>query len=146
VSHSICTTCSDNFRKEWHGLSLGEYLDRFEFPVLVPTETCRIFAANQAMADMIGRPDREVQGLLGGEGVACIYSRLEKGCGNEVHCRTCTVRNSVLHTLETGETLHRVMCYVERDGGRQPFYVSTVKLDRSVQVAFEPAVGDIGPA
>jgi hypothetical protein len=118
---------------------MGEFLDRFEFPVLVVNENCRILAGNHKMADMIGRSDREMYGLLGGEAVECVYSRLEEGCGETVHCRTCTVRNTVLHTIETGESQYRIQCYVELDRGRIPFYVTTVKLDRSVQVVFEPA-------
>lgn len=139
VSHGMCEACIEHFSRQWGGQSLGEYLDQFKFPVLVVDNTCRILAANQEMADMIGRGERELFGLLGGEAVECVYSRFEEGCGNSVHCRTCTVRNTVIHTIETGESLHRVECYVDLDTGRTPFFVSTVKLDKSVQVLFEPA-------
>ena len=139
ISHGMCENCVEHFTRQWDGQSLGEYLDRFEVPVLIVNESCRILAANQEMADMIGRGDREIYGLLGGEVFECVYSRLEEGCGNEVHCRTCTVRNTVMHTIETGETLHRVECYVERDNGKEACLVSTVKLDKSVQVVFENA-------
>ena len=138
VSHGMCEDCMDHFSRQWDGQSMGEYLDRFECPVLVVDNACRILAANQEMADMIGRTEREAYGLLGGEAVECVYSRLEEGCGNSIHCRTCTVRNTVLHTIETGESLHRVECYIDLDQGRTPFLVSTVKLDKSVQVLFEP--------
>lgn len=138
LSHGMCEECLEHFTRQWDGPSMGEFLDRFEFPVLVVNESCRILAANQKMADMIGRTDREVQGLLGGEAVECVYSRLEEGCGEEVHCRTCTVRNTVIQTIETGESQYRIECYVELDKGRTPFYITTVKLDRSVQVVFEP--------
>lgn len=138
LSHGFCEECHEHFKKQWEGQSLGQYLDRFDVPVLVVTDTCRILAANQEMADLIGRSEREVHGLLGGEGLECVYARLEEGCGKEVHCRTCTVRNTVLHTLETGESLHRVECYVEGDNGKKPYFISSVKLDRSVQLVFEP--------
>ena len=138
ISHGMCDECLEYFMLQWDGPSLGEYLDRFEIPVLVVDEACRIVAANQEMADMIGRGEREMCGLLGGEAIECVYSRLEEGCGNEVHCRTCTVRNTVMHTIQTGESLYNVECYVELDRGRAPYRVSTVKLDRSVQVVIEP--------
>ena len=44
-----------------------------------------------------------------------------------------------LLTEQTGESPFRVECYVERDTGREPYLVSTVKLDSSVQVVFESA-------
>jgi hypothetical protein len=139
LSHGMCPECMEHFSRQWGGQSLGAYLDQFEVPVLVVDHSCRIVAANQEMADMIGKGERDVFGLLGGEAVECVYSRFDDGCGNSIHCRTCTVRNSVLHTIETGESLHRVECYVDLDTGRTPFFVSTVKLEKSVQVLFEPA-------
>jgi len=137
VSHGMCAGCAEHFSRQWKGLSLGGYLDRFEFPVLILDDNTRILAANQEMADMLGKGERETHGLLGGEALECVYSRLEEGCGETVHCRTCTVRNCINQTVQTGESLHRVECYVEQDTGRKPFFVSTVKLDRSVQVVFE---------
>ena len=139
VSHGMCEECIEYFTRQWNGLSLGEYLDRFDVPVLVADEEFHIIAANQEMADMLGKEDRQTSGLLGGEAMECIYARLEEGCGNTVHCSICAVRNAVNHTVQTGESLHRIECYVERDMGREPFLVSTVKLERSVQVVLEPA-------
>lgn len=139
VSHGMCEECVEHFSRQWKGLSLGEYLDDYDFPILIVDEACRIIAANQEMADMIGKRDRVFFGLLGGEAFECVYSRLEEGCGNETHCRTCTVRNAVMHTIQTGETLNRVECYVERDSGKEIYFLTTVKLDKSVQVVFEPA-------
>lgn len=139
VSHGMCEECVEYFKQQWDGQSLGEYLDRFEFPVLVVDEGCRLLAANKEMADMLGKGERELYGLLGGEALECVYARLEEGCGETVHCRICTVRNAINYTIQTGESLHRVECYVELDTRREPYLVSTVKLDRSVQVVFEPA-------
>lgn len=144
VSHGMCEDCIEYFSPQWEGLSLGEYLDRFDFPVIVVNEDCRILAANQEMANIIGRGERETQGLLTGEAVECVYSRMEGGCGNTIHCKTCTIRNSVSHTLETGESLHRVECYVEKGNERIPFFITTVKLEKSVQVLVEPGLMEKG--
>ncbi len=142
VSHGMCEECYAYFRRQWDGQSLGEYLDRFDVPVLVVDGNVRIVAANQPMADLLGKPEREVFGLLGGEAVECVYSRLEKGCGKEEHCQVCAIRNAVTHTSQTGQTLRHVRCYIERENGKIPFLVSTVKLDRSIQVVLEPATGE----
>lgn len=139
VSHGMCRECASYFERQWNGLSLGEYLDRFEFPVLVVNEELRVVAANGAMAAMIGREQREVFGLLGGEAAECVHARLPEGCGSTIHCSTCTLRMCVTWTAETGRSIHRVESYLERDRGRENFFVSTVKLGRSVQVLMEPA-------
>ena len=139
ILHDMCDRCIEYFMPQWEGLSLGEYLDRFEVPVLILNEDARILAANQQMADLIGRPERRLKGLLGGEAMECIYARLEEGCGQTVHCTTCTVRNCVMHTLRTGETLNQVACYVEQDTGKRYFLLTTVKLGRSIQAVLEPA-------
>jgi hypothetical protein len=58
VSHGMCEECVEYFTRQWDGLPLGEYLDRFESPVLVVDKDCRILAANQGMADMLGKGER----------------------------------------------------------------------------------------
>jgi hypothetical protein len=58
VFHGICEDCLKYYKQQWKGLSLGEYLDRFESPVLVVDKDCRILAANQGMADMLGKGER----------------------------------------------------------------------------------------
>ena len=141
VSHGMCEGCFRDFSFRWRSQPLGRYLDGFDMPVLIVDGTCRIIAANQEMADMIGRPEREIKGLLGGEGMECVYSRREEGCGKDVHCSTCAIRNSITHTARTGETLNRVECYVEGEAGKETYQISTVKVGRSIQVVFEPAPG-----
>jgi len=139
VSHGICKSCYEQFQSQWKGQSLGQYLDSFDMPVLVVDSTCRIIAANQEMAGMLGRSERQAQGLLGGEAMECVYSKRVEGCGKDEHCSTCAIRNSITHTAQTGETLHHIECYVQKENGKDPLMVSTVKVGRSVQVVFEPA-------
>jgi len=97
----------------------------------------RIMAANQMMADMLGKSDREFFGLLGGEAMECAYARLPGGCGGTTHCPTCTIRQTVLRALETGEPQMRVPAYLNRDDGRMSLTISTWKRDGVVTVRID---------
>jgi PAS domain-containing protein len=142
VSHGICDECYVHFMRQWEGLKLGEYLDDFEFPVIVVTgNEKRIAAVNQRMAELIGKEEREVAGLLGGEALECVYSRLEGGCGKTIHCKTCTIRKTVNETWETGRSLEQVPARLDRDDGRIHLLISTYKHERAVTVVIED-IGD----
>jgi PAS domain-containing protein len=149
ISHGMCAACHAHFRRQWRGLSLGEYLDAFPCPVIVVDGDARTIAVNGPMADLLGRSSEEVFGLLGGEALECAHARRPGGCGGSVHCRTCAIRNSVTMTLETGEPCLRVPAALERPGGPLRFLVSTHKLGPVVQVVVEavarPAPDDDGP-
>jgi PAS domain-containing protein len=137
VTHGMCDACSDHFGRQWDGLDLGEYLDQFDHPVLAVNGDRRIVAANQRMADMLGKSERRVFGLLGGEAMECLYSRLPEGCGNTIHCKTCTVRNTVMEVLETGESRERVPAYVDRGDRRVELTISAHKRDGIVLLVID---------
>ncbi len=125
VSHGMCPPCSDYYTEQWSGLSLGEYLDRFELPVLVVDPDGRTLAANQIMSDALHKSEREIFGLLGGEVMECAHARLPGGCGKTVHCSICTIRKAVMHTMTTGEPCKHVTAYLERSDGRQRLVISS---------------------
>ncbi len=114
VTHGICPACVEYFKEQWEGLDLGEFLDRFTGPVLVVDADGRILTANQRMADMLGKSDRQLSGLLGGEVMECRFARLPEGCGNTVHCKTCAIRNTVMAVMQSGEPLEKVKAYLNR--------------------------------
>jgi PAS domain-containing protein len=137
VTHGMCPECDEHFHRQWSGLKLGEYLDAFDVPVAVVNEERRLVAANQSMADLIGKSQRDVFGLLGGEVMECVYARLEAGCGKVVHCGTCTIRRTVERTMATGESFSRVPAHVDQDGGRTHLVISTQKRDGVVELRIE---------
>ena len=137
VSHGMCAPCLDHFRRQWRGLSLSEYLDAFTCPVVVFDGDCRTIAANRPAAEWLGRGPEEMLGLLGGEALECANARKPGGCGKTVHCRTCTVRNSVRATFETGEPCVRVPASLQRQEGPVRVLVSTCKRGPAVQVMIE---------
>lgn len=134
VSHGMCDLCYEYFNRQWSGLKLGEYLDCFEQPVLVIEEGGRIIAANQAMSTLLGKDDRSLFGLLGGEAMECQYSRLPGGCGSTIHCQTCTIRDTVMQSLATGEPLEQVPASLDRTNSTISYLISAYPRASYVEV------------
>lgn len=125
VSHGMCENCLEHFAPQWRGQTLGEYLDMFDFPVFVVDMDRRMAAINTRMARLLGRQEREIVGLLQGEAIECVHSRLPGGCGRTVHCRTCTVRRAVEATAATGMAQTAIPAIIERDGQTWHVRIST---------------------
>jgi len=125
ITHGMCEPCLASFERQYDTVLLGEYLDRFQLPVLAVDHQGRVVATNQRMAQAIGRPDRAVSGLLGGEVMECMYASLPEGCGHTKHCGACTVRRAVMETMATGQPLHQIPAYVDRAGERVDLLIST---------------------
>jgi hypothetical protein len=123
--HIMCNDCLIYFKQQWDGLSLGEYLDRFDCPVMIVDSDVRLVAANQIMADLLHMSDREFFGLLGGEAMECVHARLPEGCGKTVHCSTCALRISINHTFSTGEPLDNVPASISAENETIRFQIST---------------------
>jgi PAS domain-containing protein len=142
VSHGMCPACADYFERLWGGMPLAEYLDLLPKPVLVVNGDGRLVAANQRVAELCGRARADLRGLLGGEALACVHSRLPEGCGKTVHCRECTIRNTVTRVTETRRPAHGVPAYLQTSAGRVPLTISA----RNVGDYVEVTVDDVQPA
>ena len=137
VSHGMCLPCADHFERLWGGMSISEYLDALPQPVLVVNADGRVVAANQQLATLFGRDRAEMRGLLGGEALACVHSRLPEGCGKTVHCRECTIRRAVTRVAETGEAQERIPAYLKTRDGRVDLRISVRAKDGLVKVLVE---------
>lgn len=139
ITHGMCVACADRFVRQWEGQRLGEYLDRFECPVLAFNAEGRIVAVNAHMEAMLGKNAREILGYLGGEVMECRYARLEGGCGQTQHCEACTIRRTVMATHETGEPQSMVTATITRDDDSVQLVISTCKAGDIVRLTIELA-------
>jgi PAS domain-containing protein len=135
ISHGICSSCGDYFLSGRRP-TLDEFLDRLAVPVLVVDAQGTIVLANHYALDILGKDLNKVQGYRGGDAMECGYARLPGGCGKTEHCKACTIRNSVMETFSTGQSLLRVPAYLNRrteDGTvRIRFLISTQKVADTV--------------
>jgi PAS domain-containing protein len=152
VSHGMCPACAEHFGKLWKGMSLSEYLDTLDAPVIVVDGDARVIGANHELAKLLGRPRASLPGLRAGEAFACVHSRLPEGCGGTVHCRECTIRRGITQVHESGKSLRHVPAWLESESGRMELTLSITAEQGLVKVVVEtmrPAAaiaGDDGPA
>lgn len=137
ISHGMCLKCRDYFIQQWGGMKLGEYLDTFSRPIMAVDTSGRIMAVNDALAQMMGADRSEVPGLLGGEFMECQFARLPEGCGNTIHCKECTIRNTVMETMTSGVGLKRVPATLRQDDKRITFLISTEVKKEFIAVTIE---------
>jgi hypothetical protein len=117
VTHGICTRCAQLLLARYPE-SLGSFLDRLPVPVLVIEESPRVFTANEAARLLLGKELPAIEGRRGGEVIECVHAGEPGGCGEQVHCKSCTIRNTVLETFETGNGFSRVKAYPDIQVGQ----------------------------
>jgi len=139
VSHGMCQECYDYYKEQVNGLPLDKFLDRFEVPLLVVDKNVRIVAANKMFEKMTGRSHRDIFGLLGGEVMECAYARLPEGCGETVHCLACSIRNTVMAAMESGEPQMQVPVKLRRESKEIGMVISAEKIGSFVRIIIEKA-------
>ncbi len=142
-THGICLDCFEHYAAQWDGLSLGEYLDRFDSPVVAVDHDTRVLAINRALARLQGIEDRADMGMLGGELMECEYARMPEGCGHTVHCKACAIRNTVGATILSGAPQRGVPATLTTSGREVQLRLSTTAHDGVVFLLIEDAPGTL---
>ena len=113
ITHGICSSCVARLRSSYleRSESLQDFLDRLGVPVLLLESDARVLTGNKLARDLLGKGLGDLEGRRGGEVIECTHSKTPEGCGQTVHCKTCTIRNTVLETFETGRNFLHVQAY-----------------------------------
>ena len=107
VSHGMCDMCAQRMEAATRQTA-REFLDQLDTPVFLTDGNVRIVAANRAARVLVGKGDAEIEDRLGGDVIECVNAYKPGGCGNTVHCKACTIRNTVNETITTGRPQHQV--------------------------------------
>ncbi|WP_321420090.1 PAS domain S-box protein [uncultured Methanomethylovorans sp.] len=67
----------------------------------------RIENINYSGMEATGKEKEELMGLLAGQVFSCVSSSKGQGCGKNIECRSCPVRNTFSETFKTGENFHK---------------------------------------
>lgn len=102
VSHGICENCI-KVVFGYQRTSLKDYLDTLEAPVLVVNGEGNVECANRQALGMLHKEMPKIEGNKGGVVFECAFAVLPEGCGDTIHCDACTIRNTVMSTMQTGE-------------------------------------------
>jgi hypothetical protein len=141
VSHGLCIPCSVHFIAEV-GISLDEFIEGLEAPVVTVTENARIGTANSAAKQLMGKDLQVVSGEKPGDVFECEHALLPEGCGQTIHCSGCAIRQSISHTLKTGEACENVPAFLDHndpEGERQiDILISTERKGGVVFLSVKP--------
>ena len=147
ISHGICIHCFPKLLAG-KGMKLRQFLDSFPLPVFLVDEDARVLGANQQGLRLLSKDLDEVQGHLAGEFFACGHSREPGGCRQTVHCKTCTIRRSIIETHESGRPCTRQTAFMDLGditGDRSPrFLISTWKVAEAVMLRIDEVLEAAG--
>ena len=110
ITHGICEICAGNLLAQM-GRPLYDFLDNLDVPILLIESGPLICTANKHARKLLDKQLPEIEGRKGGEVIECAHAKRPEGCGNTVHCKSCTIRITVLETFATGSSFVRVPAY-----------------------------------
>jgi hypothetical protein len=120
---------------------LQAFLDRFDEPILLVESEPLVSTANRSACALLGKDLSQIRGHKGGEVIECVHSYSEKGCGEDIHCESCMIRNTVLETFASGRSFDRVPAYpdIQKIGGAKTYSIriSTEKVGSFVLLRIE---------
>jgi PAS domain-containing protein len=120
---------------------MRHFLDGLRAPVLLIDENGQVVSANQRAEKLTGKKYEDMHGLPGGEVFECAYARLPGGCGHTEHCKGCAIRNAVMWTHRSGDSIRELPAYqdivVEGEVQKLRFLISTEKMGRTVLLRVE---------
>ena len=128
ISHGLCPECAFHIRASG-GMLLQSFLDGLKAPIVLVDGDGVVVTANGEARAMLGKTSIQINGFRGGEVFECEYAYLPEGCGSTVHCSGCTIRNTVMDTLQSGKSHEKTPAYLnQREAGRIAFLISTEKV------------------
>ena len=112
ISHGVCPDCLPKFLAG-SGQPLAEFLDTLPGPIFVIDRDVRIIATNTEGQKCVPKGAGAIHNHLAGEVFECSNSTLPGGCGQSIHCKSCTIRNAVMKTFETGNSCIGIPAYLD---------------------------------
>ncbi|MDP3879262.1 MAG: PAS domain S-box protein [Dehalococcoidales bacterium] len=90
-------------------VQLSAILDKIPIAVMLIDQERRVHEVNEVAARMAGRPAEEMVGLHGGEAIRCRHVLHDPGgYGYDDFCQTCTLRQVIRDTFQTGNGCHEL--------------------------------------
>jgi len=91
-----------------------QFLDSLESPAfLMQAEPRQIVTANKKACSLFGKKLSQIEKHRGGQVFDCIHSFSDAGCGKDINCKHCEIKNAVVETFATGISHHNVQAILE---------------------------------
>ena len=131
ITHGICNDCMSKLLMPL-SVSLRDFLESIDAPVLVVNEAGELYSANKTALLLLQKELTDIEGCSGGDVFECAFASLPEGCGKTIHCNGCTIRNTVMNTLQSGTSHLKTPAYLFRGNPESPqdipFLISTEKV------------------
>ncbi len=100
---------SDNTYSNNHMKHPKEFLNAVESPALLMQALPRqVVTANKKACELFGKTLEQIEGHRGGQIFDCIHAFTEAGCGLDINCENCKIKNAVVDTFSTGNSHNNV--------------------------------------
>jgi PAS domain-containing protein len=118
ASHGTCQNCTETI-VDHQGVDLHRYLDNLPTPVMLVGRDVTVRYANSRARAKLGKELSDIEGCPPGLVLECDYAQLPGGCGNTVHCSSCSLRLAVSETLVTGRQFVKTLVVLQRGNGEE---------------------------
>jgi hypothetical protein len=109
VSGGICDTCAKIFSTTTDAETLKGLIDKINAPILLmQPEPRQVYTANNKALELFAKTLSQIEGHRGGQVFDCIHAFSEAGCGKDKNCENCKIKNAVVETFSTGNSLANV--------------------------------------
>ena len=131
ITHGICLRCASKLRPG-QKKSYQSFLEQLEAPVVVIDQEPRICTANKRACVILGKCLPEIEERKPGDVIGCLHAKSPGGCGESIHCKSCTIRFAVLETFATGKNIVNIPAYPDVELSEEErstsFLISTEKV------------------
>ncbi|PKM78097.1 MAG: hypothetical protein CVU90_03470 [Firmicutes bacterium HGW-Firmicutes-15] len=114
VTGGICISCTENFSLSNDTLTLREFIDTIDAPILVmQPEPRQVYTANKKALELFGKELSQMEGYRGGQVFDCLQSFTKLGCGKDINCEECKIKAAIVGTFNSGDSFKGVASSLE---------------------------------
>ena len=123
------------------GESFEAFLNTLEIPIFVVDQNVCVLGANSQGMKFISKDKKDIQNNLAGKAFQCKYSNYPGGCGQTIHCKSCTIRKAITKTYQSGQPQINMPAYMDLgdilNHTTIRFLISTYKKEKVVLLRIE---------
>lgn len=109
VTEGTCSTCDDMIFKSKNKDTVKNYVDTINAPILVlQAEPRQVFTANTKACELFNKQLDHIEGYRGGQVFDCVQSFTEAGCGKDINCENCRIKDAIVETLTTSNSFENI--------------------------------------
>lgn len=113
ITNGICSQCVESIFDQQDN-SLTTFLDNIETPILLMQPDPRqVRTANKKACDLFEKELTQIEGYRGGQVFDCVHAFTETGCGKDINCEDCKIKNSVVETFTNGKSFNGVSAVLD---------------------------------